>query len=544
MNARMNRYLNRNPSFDIPLLFIGLIAIAASFPGKAQQPTPVDGSSGIPTMFSYQGVIKIDDQPYSGIGYFKFAILSIPPEDGANAWANDGSESGEPAEALSLSVSNGLFNVNLGDSGMGMAPIPISVFSNGSRYLRVWFSNAANGPFEALEPNQRIVSVPYALNSAMLDGNNGDFFLNAANIYTGTLSEERYSAYADLQAEGKIGTSGGQLSVGDHNHYGGSWSGLYASHGLTVIDASGDTTHDALYGETSAHYGGGVHGIATSHTGNAYGVKGESQASSGRGVYGYAADGSGVNFGVLGETESSNGNGVVGLGPTKGVRGEAINPSDDTYGVYGSAASPSGAGVIANNSSPGTALAAYSWGGNILEGYSGEYNVDTPLLIFKIENDGDVYTDGAYHCGQSSGSEPGVCIIQNSPADFAEMFPAVEGLTPGDVLVISKDGKLHQSDQPYQHGVVGVYSSSPGYLGNGQNAGKEGYAPLAITGIVAVKASAENGVIEPGDLLVASRLPGHAMKAGAQVSVGVVIGKAMQGLDEATGVILMLVMLQ
>jgi hypothetical protein len=66
---------------------------------------------------------------------------------------------------------------------------------------------------------------------------------------------------------------------------------------------------------------------------------------------------------------------------------------------------------------------------------------------------------------------------------------------------------------------------------------------LAILGIVQVKASAENGPIRPGDLLTTSSTPGHAMKA-TEPKIGTVIGKALEGLDEGTGVIKMLVMLQ
>ena len=59
-----------------------------------------------------------------------------------------------------------------------------------------------------------------------------------------------------------------------------------------------------------------------------------------------------------------------------------------------------------------------------------------------------------------------------------------------------------------------------------------------------MKASTENGPIAPGDLLVASATPGHAMKASPNPPIGTVIGKALEGLDEGTGVIRILVMLQ
>ena len=51
--------------------------------------------------------------------------------------------------------------------------------------------------------------------------------------------------------------------------------------------------------------------------------------------------------------------------------------------------------------------------------------------------------------------------------------------------------------------------------------------------------------IQPGDRLTTASLLGHAMKAtDAGRSPGAVIGKAMTGLDEATGLVLVLVSLQ
>jgi hypothetical protein len=44
-----------------------------------------------------------------------------------------------------------------------------TVFSESDTYLRVWFSQNAGGPFEALEPNRRIASVGYALHAKYAD---------------------------------------------------------------------------------------------------------------------------------------------------------------------------------------------------------------------------------------------------------------------------------------------------------------------------------------------------------------------------------------
>ena len=71
-----------------------------------------------------------------------------------------------------------------------------------------------------------------------------------------------------------------------------------------------------------------------------------------------------------------------------------------------------------------------------------------------------------------------------------------------------------------------------------------GTIPLAVVGVVPVKASAENGPIHPGDLLAASSTPGHAMAAGPLPAVGTVIGKALGELTSGAGGVRMIVTLQ
>jgi hypothetical protein len=130
-------------------------------------------------------------------------------------------------------------------------------------------------------------------------------------------------------------------------------------------------------------------------------------------------------------------------------------------------------------------------------------------------------------------------------ADMAEMLPAAKGLEPGDVLAIGSDGNLIRSTEPYQTSVAGVYSTDPGFMFGHPLEGKTpGTIPLAMAGIVPVKVTAENGTIQPGDLLVASATPGHAMKTGPNPPQGSVIGKALEAWDTGAGVIKMLATLQ
>jgi hypothetical protein len=120
-----------------------------------------------PAVVSYQGVIDINGNSFTGTGYFKFALVDSPTGDGSvNYWANDGTLSGAPANAVQLAVNNGLFDVLLGDTSLANMSTPFdeTAVAETVTYLRVWFSETgAGGSFEALEPNQRLASVPYAL---------------------------------------------------------------------------------------------------------------------------------------------------------------------------------------------------------------------------------------------------------------------------------------------------------------------------------------------------------------------------------------------
>ena len=113
------------------------------------------------------------------------------------------------------------------------------------------------------------------------------------------------------------------------------------------------------------------------------------------------------------------------------------------------------------------------------------------------------------------------------------------------MLVIGPEGRLVKSRERFEPQVAGVYSTRPGFVGGHPVEGAvAGDVPLAVVGIVPVKVSAEHGAIAPGDLLVASDTPGHAMRGGAGTGNGTGIGKALAPHASGTGVISMLVVLQ
>lgn len=171
---------------------------------------------------------------------------------------------------------------------------------------------------------------------------------------------------------------------------------------------------------------------------------------------------------------------------------------------------------------------------------------------FKVEGDGNAYADGAFTGGG---------------ADFAEMIKASMGaqsLEAGDVLVIdpSNPRSVMTTTTPRSTLAAGIYSTKPGFVGSERDWDKAvadtdesgtytrpemkemfGEIPLAVVGIVPCKVSAENGAINPGDLLVTSSTPGHAMR-DEKPGVGTVIGKSLESLASGSGVIRVLVTLQ
>ena len=83
----------------------------------------------------------------------------------------------------------------------------------------------------------------------------------------------------------------------------------------------------------------------------------------------------------------------------------------------------------------------------------------------------------------------------------------------------------------------GIMLKQQGALDQGQN--------VALTGRVYALADATSGPIKPGDLLTTSAIPGHCMKAGDRDRAqGAILGKAMTGLKDGKGKVLVLVTLQ
>jgi len=95
-------------------LLLGGLTLTRAAPGIA----PLAPPGAVPTVVSYQGRVQVSGAPFSGTGYFKFAVVN--QAGNTTYWSNDGTSSGggEPTAAVPFPVSNGLFTVLLGDTSL------------------------------------------------------------------------------------------------------------------------------------------------------------------------------------------------------------------------------------------------------------------------------------------------------------------------------------------------------------------------------------------------------------------------------------------
>lgn len=165
----------------------------------------------------------------------------------------------------------------------------------------------------------------------------------------------------------------------------------------------------------------------------------------------------------------------------------------------------------------------------------GNLGVGTLSPISKLHVEGDIHVTGN---------------IAAKYQDLAEWVPATEHMEPGTVVVLNpaESNEVMPSSQPYDTAVAGVVSTKPGIILGEAGDSK---AQIATTGRVRVKASAAQGPIEIGTLLVTSSKPGLAMRSepmdigGRKFhQPGTIIGKALEPLASGEGEILVLLSLQ
>jgi hypothetical protein len=178
--------------------FITGIGVINSGSGYTNPPTVTisgGGGSGATAKATVSGgnvtAITITD---AGSGYTSGPSVTIAPPprdvDYTTYWSNDGTSvnGSEPSNAVPVAVSDGLFTIALGDTGLAnMAAIPLTVFNSQTNLqLLIWFDDSANG-FAMLTPAQNLTPAPYATYAASASAVSGTPNASGApNIISGS----------------------------------------------------------------------------------------------------------------------------------------------------------------------------------------------------------------------------------------------------------------------------------------------------------------------------------------------------------------------
>ena len=481
-------------------------------------------SPPIGTAFTYQGDLSDDGSTADGEYDFEFKLYNSH---------TTGDQIGLTVNQEEVSVSQGHFTVKL---DFGDDP---NVFNGDARWLEIGVrpGNAISG-FIPLNPRQELTPSPYAIYA----GSDNDWMISGNDMYSavsGNVGIGTTAPYYRLVVNDDS-NSDDELMV--RSGTGGSIEGSAA---ILFQAANSGGTNEAA---------GKIELIPSTAAGN----------EKGGDLLFYTRN----DAGTIGEKVRITNDGKVGIGTVS--PGAKLDVVEDQ----------SRRALNVTNTSAGTVLqTAYIYRAQNPSAENDILSVDVTssapddFQFFECERGTDVKMRV-----WGNGSITADGTITGGGADFAEMIAVSSGnssVEAGDVMVIDPDnpGTIVRSTQARSTLVAGVYSTKPGFAASAHDwdqialeqvvAGggavakdSEGSAysmeelaadlneiPLAVVGIVPCKVSSENGSIRPGDLLVTSSTPGHAMRDD-NPTVGSVLGKALEILSGGTGVIKILVTLQ
>jgi hypothetical protein len=419
----------------ISTFLLGAIAVSATPNPYDVQHLSVSGAPGpgasplaaVGSGFTYQGRLTQGGSPANGTYDFQFTLYDAP---------SGGNIAGGPLTVSSLTVSNGLFTVQL-DFGP-------SAFQGSARWLEIAV-RPTGGSYTTLTPRQPLTAAPYAM--SLMPGSTitgtlaSSPILSATNTSTATFAT---ALFGNAPAASAIGVKGN-----------GGFAGLYGtSTSNGVYGTASSTTGVGVYGGASGALGYGVRGDGGAYgvvgSGTTAGVSGVSYDPNGYGVQGTVQNGT-QNAGVFGQSNATNG---------AGVKGEA-DSGTSAYGVWGISAL--GYGVYGNGGTSGV----FGTGGNGLYG---------------IHNGAP---EGAGVFG--GGGSNGYGIHGVSGTGYAAIWGESSAASGGTGVIGTANGTGVRGNGS-AYGVYGVGSATTGY----------GVYGVGLTGVYGVGGIGGNGVYGNG----------------------------------------------
>lgn len=502
------------------------------------------------TAFTYSGRLTGNGAVVSGNYDLQFTLY--------NAVSGGGVVAG-PLVITPVEVANGLFTVRL-DFGPG-------VFIGGPRWLDVAVRPTGVGNYTSLSPRNEVTSSPYAIRAqsagvadsgggggSVWSVNGGSAYYNAGNVGIGTSTPKGALQLA----------SGGLAVTGGSSPYTGAGAGVFMESGasgglLFAYDYSAGATRNLLLNSPGGNVGIGTTTpaskltVRTTSAFAAYGI----EHTDGTVRLSTFLDASG---GWLGTRSNHPLNLFVNDGlPCLSIdtTGNIVMTPNGGSGGYGSTffGSPNGeSGLTIRGNGGGANRADLRFNGSSVKLVAGPGagppGFTSGIAVTTAGNVG-IGTDTPAAKLDVIGTTRTCVLTITGGCDLAEPFPMKEPeLEKGSVVVIDDEhpGRLKLSTQAYDKRVAGIISGANG-INPGISLQQEGAFDagqnVALTGRVFVQADAAFGAIKPGDLLTTSGTPGHAMKVADHTKAqGAILGKAMSGLPDGKGFVLVLVTLQ
>ncbi|MEM6338044.1 MAG: hypothetical protein AAF752_15840, partial [Bacteroidota bacterium] len=470
-------------------------------------------------------------------------------------------------------VTDGAYQVRLGS----VTSLPASIFED-PVYLQVTVGSTVLTPRTELTPAPaalvaKSLELPYSATSdwpftvfsLTATGTNADAIHGRHGGNSGTLGDTGAGVFAstnEATSYGVIASASANTTAGYFIQQGSSSHTAPALHALTTGAEAGRFTDGRV-----AVYEGSFQEIELDPDVNGGGeielsddgerrmlLRAADNSFGGAGLYLYGTDGTNTlefdandagSAGALYARVPGGGEGARLLGARDGSLGGELR----LYQRAASGTGPTGALLLAEeNDSEGGALFLNNGAGTNtikIDAQEGSQAAGQ-ITMYDINGDVSIEIDGSFNgIGRVTTGE----VEVTGGSDFAELFD-VSGAAPQPGYIVSIDpaepGQLLVASEAYDRKVAGVVSGAggvrPGLVMGQDGSLADGETPVALSGRVYVWASTENGPIQPGDLLTSSSTPGHAMRATDPArAFGATIGKAMSGLDEGRGLVLLLV---
>jgi len=190
INVRINKMkvitlMRITKRFSVAILIVGIILLSEGLISR-------NAYAAVPKVLSFQGrLTDTSGNLRGGSGtnfYFKFKIHSTLTGDN-QLWLSG-------ATAITIKVTQGVFNTLLGDTSAGYSALDLD-FDSSAYYLEVQVSDTIDSGFETLSPRQRIVASGFAINAETVHGGR---FINATGVgQFGGLATTSYSRFGTAE---------------------------------------------------------------------------------------------------------------------------------------------------------------------------------------------------------------------------------------------------------------------------------------------------------------------------------------------------------